>query len=329
MLDGAVVSAYRPSQFGVILTQYSHHFLRVCGFRKCCKSAQVNVYDSDFRTAGFERIVSLSGHNQFADLWRQEASKLGHATKLGHLLGDPRLQRSVPLRELRCLFLDLAAFCLKFAKHPRVFNCDYGLVREGFDKRNLCIGERCDFLSIHRYDADRNPLSEDWHDNEGTITKDFLKLRVGVIGFGEDVVDVDHPPLKHRTTHEGLFIWPQGKGSLEETATFYIRNVVCSEAQDFAIVAQDVSEHCPAQLNSPFDDQIKNRLGVSRRLSDHLQDFAGGLLKRQRFGAPRFTDFQLFSKACNRMAGFYTFGNSHCGPAPSQWRPQLRTTDSS
>jgi hypothetical protein len=92
--DQAVIAIENARMFNV-----GHNFLGVCGFREGRETAEINVYDSDFGTAGFERVVSLSCHDQFADLRGQETGKLGHPTDLGHLLGDPRLQRPVPLGE--------------------------------------------------------------------------------------------------------------------------------------------------------------------------------------------------------------------------------------
>src|SRR5262245_44102012 len=177
----------------------------------------------------------------------------------------------------------LAGPRLDFFEQPRVFNRDYGLVREGVDEFNLAFSEST-YLNTPDEDHANCLTCVDQRDGEcgapTELKRNLPAIRV-FIRFGQDVYDLDGSPVDdgtciHALTHEGY-------GVLSDRATQGNLPMVGDEAQTIAKQLEDRRVIRIAEARRGLDQRIEHPLQIKGRPADDLQNVGSGCLLFQGF----------------------------------------------
>ena len=96
MLERPLVFEDQLSGGLVILAQHAHDLLGLGDLGESSEPAQVQIYDRDFASMAFERVLGAAADDQLRELGREEAPQSADALELRDLLGNTPLQRSVP-----------------------------------------------------------------------------------------------------------------------------------------------------------------------------------------------------------------------------------------
>ena len=116
----------------MVFAQEVEHFLGLSGFCKGGVAAQIAEHDDNVAAMTFEDLLVPVRDDQFGKLGCQEPLQPPDAAQFVDLLGDPRFQAAVELR-------DLLGALAQFTEQPRVFHCDDRLRRETLQQRDLFL----------------------------------------------------------------------------------------------------------------------------------------------------------------------------------------------
>ena len=125
-----------------------------------------------------------------------------HRLNIRRRTGD-HTQNFARCRLLLQSFGNLAITFLQFFEQPDVFDRDHGLIREGFEQRDLLLAERQNLVATNQNRPNRSAFTKQGHGQNSADTEVFNESR----GFGKfhlsfrapHVVNMYHLPVDHRS----------------------------------------------------------------------------------------------------------------------------------
>jgi hypothetical protein len=154
-------------------------------------------------------------------------------------------------------------------EQPRVRDRDGRLVREGFDKLDLPLGERPRKVPADADDTDQLVIQEDRDAEQRSVADDGLRPE-RVIGVGEDVGDLYRLTGQRRASHDGRPV-TQVRMFLRIVVALSHVGDLRSDQEDVALGEVELTVLAVAQAGRRLDDRVEHGL-EALRTRDRAED---------------------------------------------------------
>ena len=220
----------------------------------------------------FAVITKHVSAHAFADCDGVSRNRVENGLHVGRRAADD-------LEDLRGRGLPLERL-LRLVEQAHVLDRDRGLVGEGLHQGDLTVREWPNLVS-ENHDHPQELSSLEHGDPKHGPDGVHMYCPIGVLGVGQDIMNVDRAPLEGGARRAGMASGSNGI-PLDECSEFGGGVVRGHGSQKLTVEAEDERAFGRAQPDRVLGQRLEDRLEIERGAADHLEQLAGRRLPLER-----------------------------------------------